>query len=156
MKNINKKPGAGYRAYITATSVPDEMRLSFLGRYFEPHHFGSDLMYRLENLVYAMLLTLAKDYRGASWNCYSLSNGGFYLAPALVGKLSLCNPRNGFEATVSADAAGVITTLLALKRIMEEAVASGMQVKALALRFQELRAFAREHFEAASILRAVD
>jgi hypothetical protein len=47
------------------------------------------------------------------WEFYDLSNGGCYLAPNR-GAYELSAP-NGFEATVSADVAGLIASLYALQ-----------------------------------------
>jgi hypothetical protein len=94
---------------VTASLVASNRRLTFL-----PTYFGPRLMMRGESLVYAWLRRLSEDYNGGFWNYYELSNGGFYLAPELTGRLCLEVDGNGYSGELSADAAGIVATLFAL------------------------------------------
>ena len=64
---------------VTASLVAEAQRLDFL-----PTYFGPRLMMRGEALVYAWLRRLCERYNGAYWHYYTLSDGGFYLAPDLA------------------------------------------------------------------------
>ena len=98
---------------VTASLVASNRRLTFL-----PTYFGPRLMMRGESLVYAWLRRLSEDYNGGFWNYYELSNGGFYLAPELTGRLCLEVDGNGYSGELSADAAGVVRSLGASNAVM--------------------------------------
>lgn len=132
--------------HIIATQIQEQDRLNFL-----PHHFCR-YMLRFEQQVYRQLDELAADYHGGYWEFYDLSNGGCYLAP--TGKpLQLTQASNGFEATVSADAAGIIATLYALSSL---AFQLHEQTDVFTKHYHRLREYALEHAEAAQILAAID
>jgi hypothetical protein len=113
-------------------------------------------MLRAENLVYEWMYRLSPNYNGGYWHFYTLSNGGFYLAPLLYGEMLLIVPGNVFSDTVSPDAAGIVATLFTLCQIIGEAHQKGMDVAPLLERYHALRDFAAEHAEAAAIYRAID
>lgn len=87
---------------ITASLVAESQRLDFLTTYFGPR-----LMMRGEALVYAWLRRLCERYNGAYWHYYTLSDGGFYLAPNLCERLEIEVDGNGFRGELSAAAAGI-------------------------------------------------
>ncbi|MGU9944976.1 antirestriction protein, partial [Bordetella avium] len=99
---------------VTAALVDDEHRLDFL-----PTYFGPRLMMRGEALVYGWMRRLAESYNGGFWNYYTLTNGGFYMAPVL-GRLRLEVDGNGYSGEMSADAAGIVATLFALGQLAAE------------------------------------
>ena len=136
---------------VTASLVSDDARLDFL-----PFYFGPRLMMRAEALVYGWMGRLSKDYTGAYWHYYTLSNGGFYLAPAYDGQMRVEVAGNWFEGELSADAAGIVATLFALSQIAAEAQAKGLDADALIDRYHFLRDFAAEHAEGPAIFRAID
>jgi hypothetical protein len=100
---------------VTASLVASNNRLSFL-----PSFFGPRLMLRGENLVYTWLERLSRNYNGGYWHFYTLSNGGFYMAPAYDKPLRVSVEGNWFEGELSADAAGIVATLYALCQLAEE------------------------------------
>jgi hypothetical protein len=61
---------------VTASLVTGEARPDFL-----PFYFGTRRMLRGEALVYGWMKRLCKSYDGGYWHFYTLSNGGFYMAP---------------------------------------------------------------------------
>lgn len=136
---------------ITASLVPNDGRLDFLPFYFSPR-----LMMRAEAFLYDWMRLLSKDYTGGYWHYYTLSNGGFYLAPAYDGQMHVEVAGNWFEGELSADAAGIVATLFAVSQIATEAQAKGLQVDALIDRYHFLRDFAAEHAEGPAIFRAID
>lgn len=131
---------------ITATQIPVGARLDFL-----PRHFGRRDMLVVENTVYNQLRALCAQYQGGYWEFYDLSNGGCYLAPRGTEYRLFCEG-NGFEATVSADAAGIIATLHALSHLSFKFQDSTL----ISDHFHQLRAFALRHAEQSAIFSAID
>ena len=68
--------------------------------------FGSNFPMQLEPIVYTFASNLSEDYTGGYWEFYSLSNGGFYMAPD-SDKPFKVSCANGYEGSLSADAFGV-------------------------------------------------
>ena len=135
---------------VTASLVPDNNRLFFL-----PCYFGPRLMMRGEALVYAWLGRLSQDYSGGYWHYYTLSNGGFYMAPNLPDPLCLEVDGNGFSGKLSTDAAGIVATLFALGQLAAEAEGTDAGDD-LINSYHFLREFVDGHAEAGPIFRAID
>lgn len=135
---------------VTASLVSESQRLDFL-----PSYFGLRLMMRGEALTYAWLCRLCERYSGAYWHYYTLSDGGFYMAPDLETCLEIKVVGNGFRGVASADAAGIVATLFALGQLAAEA-AGTEAADALIDHYYSLRGFAAVHHEAALIFRAID
>ncbi|TCK37951.1 antirestriction protein [Paraburkholderia sp. BL8N3] len=132
-----------------ATIVPERKRLSFMPQAFTPR-----LMMRAEAMVYQQAGTLSDDYNGGSWNFYTLSNDGFYFAPATTQRFKVSVHGNGYEGEVSADAFGIIVTLFvygALCWIGNEKLRDKFSDH-----YHQLRDFALSHPEASAILQAID
>lgn len=94
---------------------------------------------------------MCPDYRGGYWEFFTLSNGGFYMAPAAERAFVLTCEGNGVRGEVSADAAGIVATLMTLN-----CLAWTTQDPYFTDSFYWLRDFALEHAEAGAILRAID
>ena len=90
-----------------AVRLEGAQRLTFL-----PDLFGGDFM-TSEASVYAYAQRYCPEYQGGFWQFYRLPEGGGYMAPD-VESLTLCNPDNWFEQTVSGEVAGIILTALVL------------------------------------------
>lgn len=135
---------------VTASLVPDNNRLFFL-----PSYFGPRLMMRGETLVYAWLDRLSQDYNGGYWHYYTLSNGGFYMAPKLSDPLCLEVDGNGFSGELSADAAGIVATLFALGQLAAEVEGTDAADDVINS-YHFLREFVDGHAEAGPIFRAID
>jgi hypothetical protein len=84
-------------------------RLSFL-----PDLFGNDFLAG-EMQVYALAVKHITDYCGGFWHFIRIPEGGGYMMPD-GDRFHLTNPDNWFDRSVSADAAGVIITALAINR----------------------------------------
>ena len=82
-----------------AVRLEGAQRLTFL-----PDLFGGDFM-TSEASVYAYAQRYCPEYQGGFWQFYRLPEGGGYMAPD-VESLTLCNPDNWFEETVSGEVAG--------------------------------------------------
>lgn len=98
---------------IVATRVADENRAEFLPRFFGEYCLMGELTVQL------WLAQLSTNYRGGYWHFYTLSNGGFYMAPEQQDALHLSVCGNHFDAKMSADAAGIVATLFALNELLE-------------------------------------
>jgi len=129
---------------ITRSLVSGRQRIQFLQCYF-----GARLMMRGESLVYDWMSNLSRDYRGGSWQFYTLSNGGFYMAPAIDEPLNIVCAGNSYNGKLSADAAGIVANLYALCRLAETE-------DRIVDRYHYLRDFALSHSEARKIMRAID
>lgn len=130
---------------IKATIVNDDNRLSFLPKYF------GKWMTHAEGCVYDKLKNICPAYHGGFWNFYELSNGGFYMAPEITEALPIFVESNGYECAMSADAAGIVTSLYALNKFC-----SVIEDEAMINRYYWLRDYALEHSEVKHILGAID
>ena len=135
---------------VTASLVAANRRLTFL-----PSYFGARLMMRGEARVYAWLRRLCEGYSGGYWHYYTLTNGGFYMAPELSERLRLEVDGNGFSGEMSADAAGIVATLFALGQLAAE-IEGTDAADALIDRYHFLREFVDGHAEARAIYQAID
>lgn len=103
----------------------------------------------LECAIFQWMRDLCAAYAGGRWRFYTLSNGGFYMAPEASGFYALACP-NHFEAEVSADTAGVIACAYAYSHLSFE---SGSR---FADAYQRLSVFIFQHPDAALIRAALD
>ena len=115
--------------------------------------FGIDFSRRLEPHVFTMADRLSVDYRGGYWDFYALSNGGFYMAPAMEGVFRV-RSENGFEGEMSADALGLTVCLYAYSHLSFAGETAFSE--ACAEQYHLLREFSLDHAEASAILRAID
>ncbi len=65
--------------------------------------------------VYALAKKWMPEYEGGFWHFIRLPEGGGYMMPD-CGRVHLVSSENWFDRTVSADAAGIILTSLAINR----------------------------------------
>ncbi|MDW1906883.1 antirestriction protein [Vibrio sp. 705] len=135
---------------IVASKVALSDRLSFY-----PTFFGSRFMMRGEAYVMGYMTKFSEDYDGGYWDFYSLSNGGYYMAPNMDTSLFLEISSNWFSGEMSADAAGIIVTLFALGQLAGESEGTALGDRFITL-YHLLRDFAKEHKESSLILRAID
>lgn len=132
---------------VVAHLVADENeRLSFL-----PRFVGAKHMILFENSVYSWLEGLSKSYSGAFWNYYTLSNGGFYMSPALDKPMQMSVAGNFFNGELSADAAGIVATLFTLSHLSFDS-----STEHLADHYHKLLEFVDSHAESSAIFRAID
>jgi hypothetical protein len=132
-------------ASILPRDVPDSERLDVL-----PRHFGRAMLL-VEHSIYSWMRTLSTGYTGGYWRYVELSNGGFYMSPQTPGAFKVNVEGNGFEAEMSAEAAGITACLFALSHLSFQNPA-----ECLATHYHLLRDFALSHPEASSILAAID
>ena len=134
-------------AHIHSERLNDAQRLTVTADLF-----GVNFPFKLEPRVYTMADRLAPAYDGGYWHFYSLSNGGFYMAPATDTIFDI-RCENGFEGCMSADALGITACLYAYSNL---AFDQGPFAPVCAEHYHLLREFMVEHAEAQAILRATD
>ena len=128
---------------IEASQVKEERRMAFLLRHIGPRWASS-----FEQLLNQWMKRLSCDYSGDYWNYFELSNGGFYLTPSATKKTFLMTSTNFARENVSADAAGIIVTMLALTELMGIMDCKGDGgLDNIIERYNSLRDFAIEHHE---------
>ena len=102
----------------------------------------------LEPLVYTFAGKLAEEYNGGYWEFYTLSNGGFYMAPSSDKQFNVCC-ENGYEGTLSADALGITVCLYAYSHL-------SFTDEVFIDHYYWLREYMLDHDEAEDILKAID
>ncbi|MBA5687212.1 antirestriction protein [Rugamonas apoptosis] len=143
--NVLQLCAAGSGAGIVARKVTDEQeRMLCLPR------VGGARFPLLEPTVYGVMGEICASYDGGYWDFYTLSNGGFYMAPASEQVFHLCCD-NYFERDVSADTAGLIATAYAYSELSFDAHGAPF-----ARAYERLTAYIRQRADAASIYAALD
>jgi hypothetical protein len=132
-------------AGVVVNEVTGGAMLSVLPRYLGRYMIAG------EGLVYNWMRKLSDDYDGNEWRFYTLSNDGFYMAPRGPERLLIQYEGNAVARWVSADAAGILATLLALGQLWER-----YEDDTLALRHHALLAYVRQHPERAKIQAVLD
>ncbi len=132
---------------ITRLQVADDQRISITADFF-----GSYFPLRLEPFVFAMTSKLSDDYSGGYWQFYTLSNGGFYMAPDSDGWFQVIS-ENSHECLMSADALGITACLYAYSHL---SFGDDEFSDKCARQYHLLRDYMFNHPEARSILGTID
>jgi hypothetical protein len=130
---------------ITAREIPESERLTML-----PRHFGRHMM-TVERAVYNFMRSLVNDYAGGYWKFVELSNGGCYMAPETSKAFQVRVDGNGYEGSMSPEAAGITVCLFAFSHLSFQ-----IEDESLSKHYYWLRDFAFEHREASAIFAAID
>ena len=134
---------------ITASVVPDELRIGFW-----PQHFGSIPQWiTLEPRIFAWMDRLCADYQGGIWRFSTLSNGGAFMAPESDHdeKWTLFNSMNGNGAELTSEAAGMVACLMAFSHH-----ACRTESDAMTEHYYRLRDYALKHPECSAIMHLID
>ncbi|KAA0543658.1 MULTISPECIES: antirestriction protein [Enterobacteriaceae] len=134
---------------ITASVVPDELRIGFW-----PQHFGSIPQWiTLEPRIFAWMGRLCADYHGGIWRFSTLSNGGAFMAPESEHdeKWTLFNSMNGNGAELTSEAAGIVACLMAYSHH-----ACRTECGAMTEHYYHLRDFVLNHPECSAIMHLID
>lgn len=134
---------------ITASVVPDELRIGFW-----PQHFGSIPQWiTLEPHIFAWMERLCADYHGGIWRFSTLSNGGAFMAPEPEHdeKWTLFNSMNGNGAELTSEAAGMVACLMAYNHH-----ACRTESDAMTEHYYLLRDYALIHPECSAIMHLID
>lgn len=135
---------------ITATLVAEKDRNIFLRK-----HLGMSRLLTGESTFYHFMEKLARDYTGGRWEFYSLSNGGFYLAPPF--RHTILQSINGQKLIVTGNAAGVIVTLFVLNYwLNQHEEIDSEEGEKLYNQYYQLLDFVSDHPESINIFRAID
>ena len=133
---------------ITREQVADDQRSEHVHQMF-----GLHFPFTLEPFIYTMTDKMAADYRGGYWQFYSLSNGGFYMAPDTDTPFKVvCE--NGYQGTMSADALGITVCLYAYSNLAFDQ--SSNFGEKCAEHYYLLREYMMDHPEVGAILAAID
>ncbi|EFQ7710520.1 antirestriction protein [Salmonella enterica] len=146
--NIQNHQFAEHTA-ITASVVPDELRIGFW-----PQHFGSIPQWiTLEPRIFAWMDRLCADYHGGIWNFSTLSNGGAFMAPESEHdeKWTLFNSMNGNGAELTSEAAGMVACLMAYSHH-----ACRTECDAMTGHYYHLRDYALNNPECSAIMHLID
>jgi hypothetical protein len=99
------------QTHLTRKTVPENHRLAITAKIF-----GGHFPTILEPLIYNFTDKMADDYHGGYWEFYTLSNGGFYMAPDSDSLFHItCD--NLFEGNLSAVALGITVCLYAYSHL---------------------------------------
>lgn len=134
---------------ITASAVPDELRIGFW-----PQHFGTIPQWiTLEPQIFAWMDRLCSDYQGGIWRFSTLSNRGAFMAPESDHdeKWTLFNSMNGNGAELTSEAAGIVACLLAYSHH-----ACRTECDAMTEHYYRLRDYALNHPECSAIMHLID
>ena len=134
---------------ITASVVPDELRIGFW-----PQHFGSIPQWiTLEPRIFAWMERLCADYHGGIWRFSTLSNGGAFMAPESEQdeQWTLFNSMNGNGAELTGEAAGIVACLMVYSHH-----ACRIECDAMTEHYYRLRDFALDHPECSAIMYLID
>ena len=133
---------------ITRQQVADKLRSKHTADLF-----GIRFPLNIEPAIYSIAGNIAAEYDGAYWEFYTLSNGGFYMAPSSDQHYQVsCD--NGYEGKLSADALGITACLYAYSHLSFSSNQAFAEI--CANHYHWLRAYMLEHTEASVILGAID
>ena len=128
---------------VTRELVPEDQRLAITEKLF-----GMAFPLQLEPVVYGITDRMAQEYSGGYWDFYTLSNGGFYMAPA-EDRVFHVKCQNMYQGDLSADALGITACLYAYSNL-------SFSLSDIARHYHLLREYSMEHAEVRAILAATD
>ena len=132
---------------VTRTLVPEDRRAAVAERLF-----GIHFPLKLEPVIYGITERMAEDYTCGYWDFYTLSNGGFYMAPSSDHVFHVaCD--NMFEGDLSGDALGITARLYTYSHL---SFSNGRFARVCACHYHRLREYMFEHPEVRAILGATD
>ena len=67
--------------------------------------------------VYSLMMRHCPDFQGGAWDCFAVSNGGFFLSLADTERVRLIDTAIHYDQTLSSHAAGIAVTLRATNKI---------------------------------------
>ena len=132
---------------VTRELVPEDQRLEVAERLF-----GMAFPLQLEPVVYGITDRMAQEYSGGYWDFFTLSNGGFYMAPATDESFEV-SCQNMYRGVLSADALGITACLYAYSNL---SFSLSDIAREYARHYHLLREYSVEHAEVMGILGATD
>jgi hypothetical protein len=132
---------------VTRDLVPEDRRMTVTEQLF-----GIHFPLQMEPVIYGITERMAEDYKGGYWDFYTLSNGGFYMAPSGDDVFNVtCD--NMFEGDLSADALGITACLYEYSHL---SFSNTRFARVSACHYHRLREYMFEHPEVKQILGATD
>jgi len=132
---------------VTRELVPEDQRLVITERLF-----GMAFPLQLEPVVYGITDRMTEEYDGGYWDFFTLSNGGFYMAPS-GDRIFHVRCQNMYEGDLSADALGITACLYAYSNL---SFSLSDIAREYARHYHLLREYMMEHPEVREILGAID
>ena len=132
---------------VTRELVPEDYRMDVVEGLF-----GMAFPLQLEPVIYGITNRMTDGYDGGYWHFYTLSNGGFYMAPA-EDKVFHVKCQNMYEGDLSADALGITACLYAYSNL---SFSLSDIAREYARQYHLLREYMLGHVEAMEILGAID
>ena len=132
---------------VTRELVSEDQRLVVAERLF-----GMAFPLQLEPVVYGITDRMAEEYTGGYWHFYTLSNGGFYMAPAEERTFHV-KCQNMYEGDLSGDALGITACLYAYSNL---SFSLSDLAEDYARLYHLLREYMLGHPEVREILGAID
>ena len=132
---------------VTRELIPEDQRVAITDKLF-----GMRFPLELEPVIYGITERMAEDYRGGYWDMYTLSNGGFYMAPA-GDEVFHVTCDNMFDGDLSPDALGITACLYAYSHLSFTGDAFAHNY---ADHYHRLREYMMDHPEVRAILGATD
>ena len=132
---------------VSRELVPEDQRMSVVERLFD-----MAFPLQLEPVVYGITDRMTEEYSGGYWDFYTLSNGGFYMAPADDRGFHV-KCQNMYEGDPSADALGITSCLYAFSNL---SFSLSDIAREYARHYHLLREYSMDHAEVREILAATD
>lgn len=132
---------------ITSVRISESQRMDIADA-----HFGIRFPLTVEPMIYQFATQLASAYAGGYWHFYSLSDGGFFMAPDIADSFEIIAD-NGYQGTMTAEALGITACLYAFSNLSFNEGAFGENC---AQHYHCLLDFAMQHSEARGIRAAID
>jgi len=132
---------------ITATIVPENMRLSMFPKYFQ-NYVG------VENAIYDMARSLSQDYDGGYWEFVVLSNNGFFIMPSKK-MYHVINGMNWSEEDMDEEAFGLTCTIMVMSHYSFQ-VKNDTELESVVKNYDALREYAYDHKYASAIMAILD
>lgn len=102
----------GIRTPVEKKLVSETDKIKAIPAFLHPYFI------EIEARTCDFLRTYSDEYTGGSWNYYTLSNSGFFMAPCSHKFYTVSIPGNYFDAKVDAEAAGLISFLYAVNMVL--------------------------------------
>ena len=135
-------------APIDVTLVPEEQRQTTVEKLF-----GLHFPMTIEPTIYAFSERLSKDYKGGYWEFYTLSNGGFYMAPSCDHTFYV-ECENFFQGELMPNAFGICSCMYSFSHL---SFSQNQELSELCTEhFHWLREAVLDHPDGAAILSACD
>ena len=132
---------------VTRELVPEDRRMDVAEKLF-----GIHFPMKLEPTIYGITDRMADSYSGGYWDFYTLSNGGFFMAPSIVHAFHVaCD--NQYRGDLSGDALGITACLYAYSNL---SFTGGGFARECARHYHLLREYMMDHEEVRAILGATD